>query len=72
VWWRFGHDSASETVHFEFAAADEIFQRPESALPVTGISSELVDCVGVELGSYELDTSGTAAFDFLVGSGNGL
>jgi hypothetical protein len=71
MWWRFDHDSATGTIHFEFAGKDEILSRPPELTPVGGITLEQVDCVGVELGTYEPEDAGTAAFDFLVG-GSGV
>jgi len=70
-WWRFGHDAETETMHFEFASSDEIFTRPTEAVPVGGITEDLVRCVGAELGTYEatLTDSGAGSFDFLVAGG---
>jgi hypothetical protein len=67
MWWRFDHDSASESIHVEFAGDDEVFARPLELSPVRGVTSQLVGCIGVELGTYESSDPGTAAFDYLVG-----
>lgn len=68
VWWRFDHDSADSSLHFEFASDDEIFSRPAGVEPVPAITPEMVRCFGVELGSNESGAdTGRASFDFLVG-----
>ena len=67
--WRFAHDSAAGAIYFEVAPATGPFARPDGVTPVEGINADLVRCVGVELGTYEdnPDTTGTAAFDDLIG-----
>ena len=71
--WRFTHDSAAGTVHFEVGPATGPLTRPDGVTPVEGIDADLVRCVGVELGNFEGNprTTGTAAFDDLIG-GPGL
>lgn len=69
LWWRFNHDADSETLYFEFGTDQEIFSRPDGAIPVTDISRDLLGCVGVELATYEISDTGTAGFDFLVSGG---
>lgn len=69
VRWRFAHDSADGAVYFELAPAVGAFTRPDAATPVEGITADLVQCVGVQLGSFEgtPGTNGRAAFDDLIG-----
>jgi hypothetical protein len=71
TWWRIGHYQDTRTVHFEFASQTEQFSEPDGAMAVTGISDDMVRCVGVELATYEPSDLGTAAFDFLAASSNG-
>jgi hypothetical protein len=67
--WRFAHDSAAGAIYFEVAPPVGPFTRPEAARPVEGIAADLVQCVGVELGTHEgtPGTNGRAAFDDLIG-----
>jgi hypothetical protein len=67
--WRFAHDSAAGAVYFEVAPPVGRFTRPDDAIPVEGIAADLVQCVGVELGTNEITpgTNGRAAFDDLIG-----
>ncbi len=67
--WRFAHDSAAGAVYFEVAPVVGPFARPDGVTPVEGLDADLVRCVAVELGNYEGNpaTSGTAAFDDLIG-----
>ena len=67
--WRFFHDSAAGAVYFEVAPPVGRFTRPDDFTPVDGLAADLVQCVGVELGTIEVTpgTNGRAAFDDLAG-----
>jgi hypothetical protein len=67
--WRFFHDSAAGAVYFEVAPPVGRFTRPDGFTPVDGLAADLVQCVGVELGTFENTpgTNGRAAFDDLIG-----
>ncbi|HYU14980.1 MAG TPA: hypothetical protein VEL05_02870, partial [Candidatus Acidoferrum sp.] len=64
VWWGIVHDGATSSIYFEFGTDGEVFSQPPQQTHVPNITRDMVECVGIELGTDETGSdTGISAFD---------